>query len=148
MKHKVLALILALTVASWAQTATQKPSPQQGAATAEKSKCPCCDKMATTDAKDAHSCCAHHDMQAKDGKEMASCCMGKDAKSCCGGTDAKSCPRSDKDKTACCSDCGKDKTAATCCGGNCGKNGEEGCCCSANKTEKRASCCHTDHSHS
>jgi len=139
----MLALILALTVASWAQTATQNTptAPLQSTAPAEKGKCPCCDKMATADAKNAHACCAHNDHQSSDGKEMASCCSGKDAKSCCGGADAKSCMKSDKDKAACCTDCGNDKTTATCCGGNCGKKGEKGCC-SGKKSDKTAkSCC-------
>jgi len=139
MKHKMLALILALTVASWAQTSTQTApaAPQQSTVPAEKGKCPCCDKTATAAAKDAAACCAHHDMQSKDGKEMASCCAGKDAKSCCGGTDAKSCMKGDKDKAGCCAGCGKDKTAAACCGGNCGKGCAKGCC-SEKKGEKAA----------
>ncbi|MGA2857177.1 MAG: hypothetical protein ABSE40_09915 [Candidatus Sulfotelmatobacter sp.] len=136
MKYKMLALILALTVASWAQTATQNTpaAPPQSTAPAEKGKCPCCDKM--TGAKEGQSCC-HHEMAGKDEKTM-SCCAGKDEKSCCGGTDAKSCKKSDKDKGACCADYGKDKTAAGCCGGQCGKDHEKGCCCSAHKTEKTA----------
>lgn len=131
MKYKMIAVVLALTVMSWAQTATQTaPSaPQQSTAPTEKAKCPCCDKMATADAKDAHACCAHHDMKGGDGKEMASCCSGKEAASCCGGKDAKSCMRSDKDKTA-----------AACCGGNCGKECGEACC-SGKKTEKASKTC-------
>ncbi|MGO9087311.1 MAG: hypothetical protein ACLQBK_18995 [Candidatus Sulfotelmatobacter sp.] len=143
MKHKMLTLILALTVASWAQTATQNTpaAPPQTTAPAAKGKCACCDKM--TGAKAGQSCC-HHEMAGKDDKAM-SCCSGKDAKSCCGGTDAKSCMKNDKDKAACCADCGKDKTAAGCCAGQCGKDHEKGCCCSANKTEKTASnCCRHD----
>ena len=146
MKHKMIALILALTVASWAQTATQNSpaTPQQSTTPAEKGKCPCCDKMATADTKDAPACCAHHDHHSGDSKEMASCCSAKDAKSCC-GRDAKSCMRS-KDKATCCADCSKDKTAAACCGGNCGKKGEKGCCCAVNKTEKTArNCCQHEH---
>ena len=140
MKHKMFALILALSVACWAQTATQTApaAPQQSTAPAEKGKCPCCDKMTTADAKDAHTCCAHHDHHSGDGKEMAPCCSGKDGKSCCRGADAKSCSKSDKDKAACCSDCAKDKTAGMSCCRNCGKEGEKGCCCTANKTEKTA----------
>lgn len=126
MKHKVFALILALTVVSWAQTATPTaPStPQQSTAPAEKSKCACCDKMAKSDAKAEGSCCARHKMQSAENKDMASCCSGKDAKSCC-GKDAKSCMR-------------KDKTASSCCGGQCGKNGA-GCC--KKKTETAKKCC-------
>jgi len=151
MKYKMLALILALTVLSWAQTATPT-TPQQSTVPADKAKCPCCDMMAAADAKDAPTCCARHDMKSamkdKDGKEMASCCAGKDAKAT-GGNDAMSCMKNDKDKTAasCCKDgcskdsCGKDKTAAACCCGSCGKDGEKGCC-SGKKTEKSAqSCC-------
>lgn len=147
MKHKLIALILALTVASWAQTATQTaPStPQQSSAPAEKGKCPCCDKMAA-DNKDAPACCADHMKHTSDGKEMAGCCsgQGKGAKSCCAGSDAKSCMKGNKDKSACCSDsCGKDKTAAACCGG---KDCEKGCC--SKKSEKADSSCSRSSMHS
>jgi hypothetical protein len=154
MKYKMMALILALTVMTWAQTATQTtpPAPQPGTEQVDKDKCPCCDKMGATNTKDAHASHMHHDMSAKDGKGMASCCGDKDAMSCmkgdkdkptdscCGGKDAKSCMQGDKDKTAasCCGDkCGKDKTASACCGG---KDCEKGCCSA--KTEKTAkNCC-------
>ena len=90
MKHKILALILALTVVSWAQeaTPTAPAAPQQSTAP-EKAKCSCCDKMASAGDKAEHSCCAHHEHSA-DAKESASCCAGKDGKSCCAGKDAKS----------------------------------------------------------
>lgn len=140
MKQKVLALALALTVLSWAQTATPAaPStPQQKSTASDSAKCPCCDQTAKADAKDAPACCARHRSEASDGKDMASCCAGKDA-SCCGGKDAKFCMRTDKDKTAsCCKDgCGKDKGAAASCAGACGKDCEKGCCSS--KTAN--SCC-------
>lgn len=145
MKHKVVALILALTLTSWAQTVTQTtPStPQQSTAAAEKSKCPCCDKMAKSDPKAEGSCCARHKMQSADNKDMASSCSGKDAKSCC-GKDAKSCMR--KDKTAsCCKDCGKDKMASSCCGGQCGKDAAG--CCGKKGTETAKNCC-GDRTHS
>ena len=147
MKHKMIALILALTVVSWAQTATQTtPStPQQSAAPAEKEKCACCDKMSAPNAKDAHACCAEHMKHTGDRKDMAACCSGKDkdAKSCCAGGET-SCMKWDKDKSACCGDsCGKDKTAATCCGG---KNCERGCC--SKKAEKAASSCSRSSMHS
>ena len=165
MKYKMMALILALSVVTWAQTATQTtpPAPQQSTAPADKDKCPCCDKMAA-DAKDARAGhMMHHDMSAKDSKGMASCCAGKDAKSssgdkeamscmkggkdktadsCCAGKDDMSCMKGDKDKAAsCCGDkCAKDKTASACCGGDCGKEGEKGCC--SKKAEKTAmNCC-------
>jgi hypothetical protein len=102
MKHKMIALILALTVVPWAQTVTQTtPStPQQSSAAADKGKC--CDKMAA-DPEDAPASCAHHRQHTGDGKEMAGRCSGKhkDAKSCSVGSDAKSCMKGDKDKSAC-----------------------------------------------
>jgi len=147
MKYKMIAVILALTVASWAQTATQtNPStPQQSSPTAESGKCSHHDKMAAA-GKDAHACCARHMKHTGDGKEMAGCCAGKDkdAKSCCDGDDAKSCMKGDKDKSAGCGDsCGKDKTAAACCGG---KDCDKGCC--SKKSEKAASQCSHSGMHS
>jgi hypothetical protein len=129
MKHKMLALILALTVASWAQTASQTaPSaPEQNSA--EKSKCACCDKMASADSKDPHASCMGHSKE--DAKSMGSCCSGKDAKSCMKG---------DETAASCCKDsCGKDKTASMSCGKECGKKCEKGCCSSEKKTAKN--CC-------
>ena len=118
---KMLVMILALTVLPWAQTSTPNNS-NATAQIATKTECPCCQKMA--DAKNGKSCCAHHDMAAKDGKAM-SCCSGKDAKSCmkddkkqmaacakegCCGSDAKNCCEK-----------GSDKSAMACCtGGQCG----------------------------
>src|SRR6516162_5587101 len=133
MKPKLLALILALTVISWAQTATQStPStPQQGTST-ENAKPACCDK--TSDAKGGHSAC----MRNHDGKSMASCCAGKDQKPCCSGKDGKSCMKDDK-TASCCKDCGgkeKDKTAS-CCEKHAGKECGKGCC-KENKSEKQA----------
>jgi len=131
-KFKLTALILALTVASWAQTASQNPpapAPQEKAAPHAQADCACCDKMASASAKDEHSCCAHHDMAGKDQK-ATSCCSGEKASSCCGGKDEKSCMKGDKDKTA---------TAA--CGDCCGKDHEKGCCASHQKGEKTAMHC-------
>jgi hypothetical protein len=137
MKSKILALILALTVVSWAQTATQTaPSDStQSSAPADKAKASCCDKMGANGAS-----CPRHGK--KDAKDMASCCGGKEMKSCCGGKDAKSCMKDDKSSASCCKDgCGRDKTAASCCSGKeCGKG-----CCSAMKSEKTAkNCCAHD----
>ena len=135
MRHKIFALILALTVASWAQTATQTtPSPSEpGNAPAEKAKPSCCDKMA---GQDGGMSCARHAKNAGENKEMASCCAGKDKMSCCGGgKDAKSCMNGDK-AGSCCKDCGKDKTAANCCGKDCHKN-----CCASDKKETARKCC-------
>jgi hypothetical protein len=157
MKHKMFALILALTVASWAQTATPvAPSAPQQNVPADQAKCACCDKMAATDAKDTKSCCAHHDMQAKaaDGKHSKemSCCGGKDAKSTdC--KDAMSCMRNAKDKGAsCCKKgcgkdaCAKDKMAASCCGNKCGKGDDKGCCSGKAGTTAKTCCAKELHS--
>jgi len=134
MKHKLLALILALTVVSWAQTATQSaPSAPQQSTTPEKAKCACCDKM--SDAKGGHAACMHK----HDGKDMASCCSGKDGKSCCGGKDGRSCMKDDKTAASCCKECcgkEKDKTAS-CCDRKAGKGCGKGCC-GRNKSEKPA----------
>jgi len=134
MKRTFLALILALTVASWAQTATQSapstPAP-------EKTKCACCDKMAS--AKDGASC-QRHGMKDANGKDMASCCNGKDAASCCGGKDGKSCMKDEKASASCCKGCcSKDKTAAACCSDKCGKEGKS--CCSGKNEKTAMNCC-------
>lgn len=125
MRYKMLALILALTVISWAQTATPNSSanPQAGTQSSEKAKCPCCDK--TANGKGTVACASH----GKHSKEMASCCAGKDGK-CCGGEEAKACMKGDKN---CCSDCMKDKTAS--CGPACEKQCKTGCCNREKKVE-------------
>jgi len=149
MRYRLFALFLALTVASWAQTATPNTAstPQTGATEKEKAKCPCCDKMVSADAKDGQSCCAHHDMSANeskmDGKEMASCCK----KAASDGKAGMACMRKAKGKAAsCCKEgCGKescardvkDKTASACCGGKDGK----GCCASKSAGKIAANCC-------
>ncbi len=112
MKHKVFALILALTVMSWAQTSTPvAPSAPADSTSTEKAKCSCCEKMAAG-SKDGHAACMRHGKG--DAKDMASCCAGKEGSSCCGGKDAKSCM--------------KDKTAASCCKGDCCKDKKASCC--------------------
>jgi len=122
---KTLVLLLALTSLPWAQTSTPDSSKPAAQSTA-KTECPCCQKMA--EGKEGKSCCAHHDMAAKDGKAM-SCCSGKDAKSCM-GKDGKSCMKGDKDQMAACGKedcCGSagcmkdgDKSTMACCSGDCG----------------------------
>lgn len=81
MKYKMLVLILLLTVKSWAQSATPSASstPQQSTVPADQAKCACCGKMSARDTKAGATCCTHHNMEAKVGKEMAS---DKDAMSC------------------------------------------------------------------
>lgn len=129
MKHRLFALILALTVASWAQSATQTTPPPS--APAEKANCACCDKM--TQSKDGHAACMRHAKNG-DAKQMGSCCAGKDGASCC-GKNAKSCMNNAKSgsccKSGCCQD--TDKTASGCAGKSCCRG-----CCGSNKTEKPA----------
>ena len=133
MKHKLFALILALTVVSWAQTATQPSAPTESAP-AEKAKCACCDKMAA-DSKDTHAACMRNGHG--DAKDMASCCAGKEGKSCCGGKDSKSCMKDDTTADSCCKDgCEKGKTSS-CCDRKAAKECGKGCC-GSNKTEKPA----------
>lgn len=132
MKSRMLALILALTVVSWAQTATQSTPSAAQQGTTGNAKHACCDKM--SDAKGGHAACARN----HDGKEMASCCAGKDEKSCC-GKDAKSCMRDSKTSASSGKDCcgkEKDKTAS-CCAGNEGKECHKGCC-GGDKSEKQS----------
>src|SRR5258708_1587097 len=96
MKIKLTALILALTVASWAQTTTPNPSapaPQEN--TAPQAKADCCHKTAS--GNEGQSCC-RHEMGGKDEKAM-SCSAGEKASPCCGGKETKSCMKDDKDKT-------------------------------------------------
>src|SRR5947209_6439906 len=122
MKYRMFTLILALSAAAWAQTATQNATAQSSTPATAKAEC-CCDKGA---AKEAHSCCAHHDMNgkdmsSKDGKEAMSC--GKDSESCCGGKDGMSCKHTAKDARE------KEKVAASC--ADCMKNHEKECCAHA-----------------
>jgi len=129
MKLKIVALILALTTMSWAQTSTQTAPTQSEPA--ETTKAACCDKMAT-DSKDGHAACMRKGDRAGM-KGMTSCCMGKEGAPCCGGKDAKTCTKDDKAMASCCKDgCGKDK-ATSCCDRKTGRG-----CCGSNKTEKPA----------
>jgi len=135
MKYKMLALILALTVMSWAQTATQSAPTTTPDKTAPAAMGKCCEKMAKGGAS-----CMRHSKQTASSKEMGSCCAGKEAKSCCSSKDAKSCMKDDKATASCCKDgCAKDKTTASCCGDKCGKDGEKGCCSKKDKTARN--CC-------
>jgi len=139
MRYKMLAFILALTVASWAQTTTPSQTPDSGKTTAADGSCgDCCAKMVSADHKDGHSC-MHHASSAKNAKETASCCANKDSVSCCAGKDGKSCAKDDK-------------TSASCCGGKPSK--DQTGCCSGNESKTTAkNCCgggqckhdHTDH---
>lgn len=139
MKYKMLVLMLALTVVSWAQTATQTApaTTEQSAGPADTGKS-CCDKMAAGDKKDMATSCMRHKGDAADGKEMSSCCGDKKAMcSCC--KDAKSCMKGEKGKAAaCCKEgCDQGKTASACCGGK----DKKGCCQSKTMEKAGNSCC-------
>jgi hypothetical protein len=129
MRHKLFALIFAITVTAWAQNATQTP-PAQGA-TPEKEKPTCCDKM--SDGKGA--ACMRHKSEAG-AKEMASCCSGKDT-SCCDSKKANCCAKDDKTAASCCKDGCEKAKAASCCDRKAGKECGKGCC-GSNKSEKTA----------
>jgi hypothetical protein len=134
MKHKIFAMILALTVIPWAQTAIQTPAgPQASPAPAEKAKTSCCDKMSGM--KDGASCARHGKKSAN--AKAGSCCAAKDS-SCCSGKEGMSCMK-DQNAAAsrCKGNCMKDKTASSCCGGQgCEKN-----CCSKNSDKTARNCC-------
>ena len=114
---KILVLLLSLTVLPCAQTAAPDKNPP-----AQSSSKACCQKMA--DAKDAKSCCAHHDMAAKDGKAM-SCCSAKDGKSCMKDDKKEmACAKNSAEAEDCCKKDG-DKSAMACCdAGQCGMHHE------------------------
>ncbi len=144
MKHKLIAILLALTIASWAQTATPNtpPAPDLKSAPAD-AKAGCCDKMAEhADMHNGMACMRHADASKTDKQDKQSvkgspsCCAGKDAKnSCCAGKEGKSCSKGAKSsccdkksgeghEMACCS--AKDGKADSCCGGmQCGKHDHE-----------------------
>ncbi|MBZ5574358.1 MAG: hypothetical protein LAO09_21070 [Acidobacteriia bacterium] len=139
MKLRILLPILALTVVTWAQTATQptNPAPSQGTVATSsdaKAQCPCCQKAA--DGKAEMACCAHHGKAATGEKEAMSCCKGKDSMACmkskqdesasAASTSEKCCGR---DQKGCCgkSEKGGEQVTMACCngaGGQCGKDHE------------------------
>ncbi|MGO9649493.1 MAG: hypothetical protein ACLPOO_15725 [Terriglobales bacterium] len=136
MKSKIMLLILALTVVSWAQTATQSTNPGPAPATPAtssdaKAQCPCCQKAA--DVKPEMSCCAHPAKAGASEKAAMSCCEGKDAAMACmkskPGESANATPTNGKccgsDQKDCCGKSGKggEQPAMACCngaGGHCG----------------------------
>ena len=129
MKTKLVALLLALTLTAWAQTAVQQASPQDKPAVGEtKDAMSCCHGMKDHGA-DAMSCCKH---EAKAGQENTmSCCSGKSGKA--------SCMKAEKDKSAgCCGgDAGCCKDAKGCCGESKDDNKTSMNCC-GDKCERRA----------
>jgi hypothetical protein len=126
MKNKLFAVILALTVMSWAQTAMP---PQNPASPTDKAKPSCCQKMANG----SNQACMRHE----DGKEMASGCSSKDVASCCGRKDAKACMKGSKCTADCCKEGAGTRRLHPCCDGKAGKDCEKECCAS-NKSEKLA----------
>ena len=122
MKYKLVSLILALTIVSWAQSTNSTQASATDKTTAE-SKCACCDKMSSKSESGEHNHACMH-ASAKDGKEAAPCCAGKDEASCCNGKDGKACM-----KTASADCCGKKCTdMKDCCSGKEGKKSAHNCC--------------------
>jgi hypothetical protein len=128
MKFRFFTLVLALSLAVWAQ---EGPSTSGPNATPKPETKSCCHNSA--DAKGVMSCCnqanantkgaaSPHDAkcEAKDGK---SCCAGKeiaDAK-CCAGKDMKKCMKQCQ-KNGGCADgkcCGDRSSAMNCCSARC-----------------------------
>jgi len=134
MKHKLIAILLALTIASWAQTATPNttPSPEQKSAPAD-TKAGCCDKMAEhADMHKGMACMRHPDASKTDKQDKQSvkgsppCCARKEGKSCSKGAKSSCCDKKSGEghEMACCS--AKDGKADSCCGGmQCGKHDHE-----------------------
>ena len=116
MKYKTIASMLALCIATWAQTATTNP--QAKTTPTEKTRCAGCDQTSAAGAKDGQSC-ARHMTQSADAKQTGP----KNGKSCC----RKAAPCM-KGVQPCCSDCSNDKTTCSCCGSKCGEKCGKGCC--------------------
>lgn len=120
MKYKVIALLLALTMMSWAQSASTSQAPasnQKSENVADQKATPCCCDTMSAEHKDGQSCMRDHAKGCCSGKKAASCCKDKEAKACIKG----------------------DKTAACCASGKCGKDKEMSCC--STKKDQKARCC-------
>jgi hypothetical protein len=133
MKFKLVALVLSLTIASWAQS-TNSSTPEPKSADT-KSTCSCCAKADTanqSDPKQTHACMR----KTADGKEVMACCEGKDAKACSGEACSK---HGEKDAASCCAKTGDTQTMACCSG----KNGSEKGCCDGKQCGQ-----HDHHEHS
>jgi hypothetical protein len=143
MKCKLIAFVLALTIASWAQTTSPaQPTAPDKTAPAADAKCSCCAKMAsegTSSSSEHKHACMHQKAAAKDGKETASCCSGEKDASCCQGKDAKACAKAEKGSAGCCGEkCDHEKG---CCSEKDGKKIAHNCC-----GESQCSHDHQDHS--
>src|SRR5215831_4893259 len=109
MKFRIIALILALSVSGWAQTAAQD-SPAQSAPQPPKAQCACCDKAAESGAG-----CCHHSKE-QDGKSASACCGGREGSGCCGKGMKCEKPDATAKNDGCCGDkpCGGE--GKSCCG--------------------------------
>jgi hypothetical protein len=123
MKFRLFALILALSLAGWAQ---EKPAASAAPNSTPVPQAKGCCHHNMADMKDGKDCCHHAAANAKDatsccGKDK---CEMKDGKSCCDAKDMKAAMKECK-KKGCCAEgksCGGtkgDKTAAGCCGDRC-----------------------------
>jgi hypothetical protein len=124
MKLKFIALTLALTIVSWAQT-TNSAQPAASDKPAD-TKCTCCDKMQANASEHKHACM--HAKSSKEGKDVASCCSGKDDAACCKGKDGMACAKKQTASAAYCEDRCAGKDAKGCCTGKDGKAAAHNCC--------------------
>ena len=119
MKCKVVAFVLMLAIASWAQS-TNSSSPDQKPPD-NKTTCSCCAKTDTADQSNPnqakHSCMK----KTEDGKGVMECCADKGAKACSEETCGK---HGEKDVASCCAKTGEAQTMACCSS----KDGAKGCC--------------------
>ena len=135
MKLRIIALLLTLTVYSWAQNPTpaDKTQPEKNAATTPASghDCACCGQHASgtdkgSETKAEHACCGGH--EAKADADKASCCAGKGDMACMKADKDGACAHMSADGKDCCSGHGmsckpgekNDAQAKGCCGKSCG----------------------------
>lgn len=135
MKFKLIAFVLTLTIASWAQTASPSQTPEK---TSPETKGSCCDKTASGTTATSHEhkpACMHAKSGTKDGKEIASCCSEKNDASCCKGKDGKSCAKTEASAGCCGDKCSSAGAAKDCCSD--GKN----CCADKDGKKTAHNCC-------
>ena len=125
MKFKFVALILTLTIASWAQT-TNSAQPTASDKAAD-TKCACCDKMEANASEHKHSC-MHARSSTQGGKDVASCCSGKNNAACGQGKDGKACAKTQTASAACCEGECASEDGKGCCAGKDGKATAHNCC--------------------
>lgn len=123
MKFKSIAFILALTVASWAQTATQNQAPHDNGAPQTQTEHSCCHKMANANSE--KSCCHQ---QTGETASATSCCSNEKG-ACCESKNEKSCMKgASGETTATCEEC-------------CGKDHEKTCCSPSKSGDEKAMIC-------